>query len=258
MHINYLYYNLYIILCIHNTYIITDYAKAIFTGGLPSISKYYGCANNVASVPYDGLVEVFKFDSSGGEYYNADHSITIQIPEGAIPPGTLAHLELAVALYGPFHFPSGSCPVSPILWLCIQEDISLRKPINVTLPHFLTDLNDHDIECLGINFAKADHEQHSTDKFGVNRFSFKELSATFVATMEGSQGYGVLSTDHCCYLCITSRLSNPISSDLALKAVYFLWCIEEPRSDPRSRDTLHFCVTFCLPSCAKVQCLFKL
>ena len=136
--------------------------------------------------------------------------------------------------------------------LCIQENVSLRKPINITLPHFLTDLNDDDIECLGIKFAKADHEQHS-DEFGVKRFSFKQLNVTFVATMEGSQGYGVLSTDHCCYLCITSS-----SPDLALKAGYFLWCIEEPRSDPRSRDTLHFCVTFCLPSCAKVQCLFKL
>ena len=215
------------------------------------MSTYYGCSSNIASVPFLSEVEILICDSSGGEYHTSDHGITLRIPEGAIPPSQIAHLEVATALYGPFQFPDGACPISPILWLCIQENIKLRKPIDVILPHFL---NENDTENLGINFAKADHNQCIMDVSGRNLYVFRPLEAEFIAYMEGNQNYGILSTQHCCFFCITSN--NPIDPDFALKAGYFLWCIEKPlaySSSPRSRDTLLFCATFCLPTCRKVD-----
>ena len=174
----------------------------------------------------------------------------LRIPDDAIPPGIVIHLEVAIALYGPFQFPDGLCPISPILWWCIQENVDLRKPIDIILPHFLTDAKNFEI-----GFAKADHKQYATDEFGQNHYVFQPLETAFIAYKERNQNYGVLSTEHCCYLCITSN-DPQISSDFALKAGYYLWCIEKPSSNPltsRARDTLHFCATFCLPTCREVS-----
>ena len=182
------------------------------------------------------------------------HDIMLRIPGDAIPPGMVIHLEVAVVLYGPFQFPDGLCPISPILWLCIQENVDLRKPIDIILPHFLTDA-----KSFGIRFAKADHDhkQYATDEFGRNLYIFEPLEAAFIAYKERNQNYGILSTRHCCYLCIISN-EPQISPDFALKAGYYLWCIEKPSSNSmtsRARDTLHFCATFCLPtmSCREVS-----
>jgi hypothetical protein len=76
----------------------------LFTSGIPSISNYFLAANNIASVPFVGEVELITCDSRGGEYWNPDHDITIRIPPGAIPPGMAVQIEVAVILYGPFQF----------------------------------------------------------------------------------------------------------------------------------------------------------
>ena len=126
-------------LATHYTFIITDIAenlKIYYTFKLPpSVSTYYQCSQNIASVPFLSQVEVLTCDSSGCEYYNYNHGIMLRIPDDAIPPGMVIHLEVAVALYGPFQFPDGSCPISSILWLCFQENVELRKPIDIILPH---------------------------------------------------------------------------------------------------------------------------
>ena len=72
--------------------------------GLPSVSSYYHCANNIISVPFLDPVEVLVCDSFGCEYWNPKHDIKLKIPDGAIPSGLVAHIEIAVALYGPFLF----------------------------------------------------------------------------------------------------------------------------------------------------------
>ena len=235
--------------CMH--FVVTDTDMKVHhtlkLSTLQSVSTYYECSNNIASVPFLDQVDVLTCDLFGGEYYSSDHGIMLRIPAGAIPPGHIAHLEVAVALYGPFQFPDGSCPISPILWLCIQENINLRKPIDIILPHFLTSVNENEIECLGISFAKADHMQYTTDISGNKQYIFRSLEVPFIAYKEGNQNYGLMSTQHCCFLCIIS--SNPITPDFALKAGYFLWCIEKPSSP---YDTLLFRTTFCLPTCRKV------
>lgn len=78
-------------------------------------------------------------DHCGTEYIIDDHDITLRIPEGAVPVGESIKFEIGVVLYDPFIFPENTRPISPIVWLCIQEDIELKKvkPIQLILPHFL-------------------------------------------------------------------------------------------------------------------------
>ena len=237
---------------------LADYENVMSTYNSPSVSMYLHCANNIALVPFLDLVEVLTCDSFGCEYYNSGHDITLRIPDGTIPSGMTAHIEVAVTLYGPFQFSDGSCPISPILWVCVQENIKFGKPIEVILPHFLADLSEDDIERLHINFAKAPHNCYSIDEFGLNHYSFTQLNSNFIAHNEGNKGYGILFTDHCCFFCITSN--DPISPSFALKAGYCLWCIEKPQQSPGlaaqagSCDVLLFCATFCLLSCRMVLC----
>ena len=220
---------------------------------VPTISKYFECTNNdIASVPFIGEVEILVCDSCGCEYWNSDHDITIRIPPGAIPAGLTLHIEVAVALYGPFQFPSGSHPISPILWLCVQEDITpaFRKPFQIILPHFIVFLQNGqaNIKNPGIIFTKADHRKHSTNESEMKQYVFSQLDTAFVCVKEGIQNYGILSTDHCCFFCITAN--DSFYPELALNAGYCFWCIEKPLVS--SRDTIFLCTTFFLKTCVTV------
>ena len=228
-----------------------------FTPGAPIVSRYFHCASGIASVPFIGEVEVLVCDSFGCEYWNSDHDITLKIPKGAIPSGMTLHLEVAVALYGPFQFPNGSHPISPILWLCIQENIScaLTKPFEIVLPHFINALDEGTgIQHPGITVAKADHKNYATDESGKKHYVFNRLDVAFICIKEGIQNYGILSTDHCCFYCLTANeLFNP---ELALKAGYCFWCIEKPLSG--SRDKVFLCTTFFLKTCIMVCTNYEL
>ena len=65
---------------------------------------------------------LMECDHTGLDYTVEEHDITLRIPEGAVTVGETIHLEIGVAMYGPFNFPENSIPVSPIVWLCIQEE----------------------------------------------------------------------------------------------------------------------------------------
>lgn len=195
-------------------------------------------------------VEVLICDCTGREYWNPEHDILLRIPEGAIPPGIIAHLKVAVTLYGPFHFPEGSCPISPILWLCFKESISLKKPIELILPHYLTDLDKNDTMEFGIKFMKADHNQKPINEYQSNKFIFESSETPLHFIKKGKQGYCTVPLYHCCFLCIGSE--NPISQEFALKAGYCFWYIEKPYTSATNRDVLYLCATFFLPTCIKV------
>jgi hypothetical protein len=220
----------------------------LFTSGIPSISSYFLAANNIASVPFVGEVELITCDSRGGEYWNPNHDITIRIPPGAIPPGMAVQIEAAVTLYGPFQFRNSSFPVSPILWLCNQNVIAFKKPIEIILPHFMNDTQKN-----VINFAKADHKWYSVDEYGMKNYVFEPVDTAFVGIKEGPRNYGLLSINHCCFFCITADGSFGTDVDIALGAGYCFWCIEKPLSPPQFRDTVLLCTTFFLSTCRTVS-----
>ena len=101
---------------------------------------------------------MLEIDCTGREYSNVDHDITLRIPEGAVAEGEKVQFEVGVAMYGPFIFPENTQPISPILWLCLPEDVKLKKPFQVVLPHYLTGLSRERIQYdHQVRFTKAKH-----------------------------------------------------------------------------------------------------
>ena len=64
-----------------------------------------------------------------------EYTITIRIPEGAVPKGRTFHFETGV--YGPFNFPEGNQPLPLFLGVCFVEGNDLlKKEFQPILPHF--------------------------------------------------------------------------------------------------------------------------
>ena len=193
-----------------------------------------------------------RVNYSGRKYVIKEHSITIMIPEGAIQHGETVEFITAVAMYGPFKFSQFARPISPILMICPKShpDLVLTKPMEVTLPHYLTYLEEGDYEKYDITFAKADHTSKRL-KFQPLRNKAAEVDMQFI--MDGDQGYGILRSTHCCFLCITScRGDRKIHMEQTLKAGYCLSRIEAPFLDHPGSVQITFYVSFMLSTCLEV------
>ena len=197
------------------------------------------------SVPFVDPIEILVCDSRGKEFINSDHDITLRVPPGAIPDGVTVHIETGVTLHGPFQFPPGTRPISPIVWFCTQEGVPFLKPVEVILPHFL-----HNWDGLQLGFLKADHSTFTTDD-GEKRYIFQPVNDPMELHLENVKGFGVLSTKHFCFLCIQANITH---DQLPSKAQY---CLTKVTPDPWPSMAIsfpiHFCVTFLLPTCFEVS-----
>ena len=154
---------------------------------------YYGeCPIPEFMTPIKTLSDV---TSAGVRYENAANDFTLEVQEGAIP-----ETDVAVALFGPFQFPKGLRPVSPVFWVCVRDQRSFffSRPVSVTLPHFLDLGSKEDVKSLGLTFLKASHSKNSK---GMYEFSKTDGEMDF----ESSHRFGVLKISHFCSLCIASR-----------------------------------------------------
>ncbi|CAI8056471.1 hypothetical protein GBAR_LOCUS30773 [Geodia barretti] len=121
-------------------------------------------------------------------------------------------VDVGVALFGPFQFPEGLRPVSPVFWVCVRDNPNFRfsKPVTVTIPHFLNLENDDEIQSLGLTFLKAGHNKNAE---GLYEFQPTEGEINF----QPFQTFGILQNSHFCSLCITCR-DNP---EVFFKYAYF-------------------------------------
>ena len=155
--------------------------------------------------------KLLECDCNGLEYTSVDHDITLRILGGAVAEGEKVHLEVAVTMYGPFTFPQNTKLVSPILWLCLlEEDITLRKPLQIVLPHYLAENDEHNIR-----FMKANHRGCKLNDSSQIFYNFQPLvSYTYVEQIcRENQGYSMIMTDHFCYLCLGAEITS-LSKDI--------------------------------------------
>ena len=138
--------------------------------------------------------------SEGTKFTDETNDFSLEIPEGAIPEGMRLTVDVGVALFGPFQFPEGLRPVSPVFWVCVRdhENFEFSKPVTVTIPHFLELENDDDIQSLSLTFLKADHD---TNVEQMCQFRQTDGKMTF----ELGKRFGLLQTTHFCSLCIVCR-----------------------------------------------------
>ena len=179
----------------------------------------------------------YTCDQRGGVLSVND--ITVTIPPGAIPEGITAHIEMGVALYGEFEFPDNYQPVSPLLYFCIEEDLELLLPVEYTLPHVITDTSH-----VELTFAKA---HHNVSFFEILHSSNAKFTPSIPLMKE--YGYGVLSTKHRCYLCITG--TTRIGEDEALESGYCLHTLIKKEDD--SKYQILLLCTYFLVTCVEVS-----
>ena len=222
--------------------------KSSFVGSkglLVNQTPYFSAAEKNAQVPFLDH-RMLECDCNGREYTNVDHDITLRIPEGAVAEGEKIHVEIGVAMYGPFIFPENTQPISPILWLCIlEEDVELKKPFQVVLPHYLTGLSKERVQYHQVCFAKASHNDYT---FVDNQMTYKFLASDTepLLASSGYRSYGVLVSKHCCFYCLLAKKTPQLATD----AGYCLTRIESSVSPQRSE--VYFCATFFLDTCLRV------
>ena len=181
-------------------------------------------------------------DHSGIEYIIHDHDITLRIPEGVVPVGESIKFAIGVVMYGPFIFLGNTRPISPIIWLCIQEDIELKKPFQLILPHFLIGMKKERLSHHQVSFAKANHSAYDIEE----KYKFNRCAQELLFASTESRNYTVLNSTHCYFYCLTA--SN--TPELARKAGYCLARIEAILSPQRSE--VYFVACFFLKTCIKV------
>ena len=88
--------------------------------------------------PFITNTEIIHCDANGAKFHHEVHNITFVIPPEAVKVDSHITLEFGVATVGPFQFPDGYAPVSPILWVQIQRgngNENLQKALEISIPH---------------------------------------------------------------------------------------------------------------------------
>ena len=185
---------------------------------------------------------------NGLEYTNKDHDITLKIPKGAVPVNERIHVEFAVAMYGPFRFPESTQPISPIVWVCFEENVILSNQFQLIIPHFLIGLTKEKVKFYQVKFAKANHRDCSIIDNEIT-YTFQPLDILEPSlASSGNKSFAVLSTDHCCFYCL--QASNT-TCELAMDAGYCLARIEAFIDQQKSE--VYFLAVYCLPTCLRVR-----
>ena len=170
-------------------------------------------------------ISTFNVTSEGANYFDEANDFGLDIQKGAIADGVNLSIDIGVALFGPFQFPTGLRPVSPVLWVHPErKDIQLSKPVTLKIPHFLGLANDEDIESLGLTFLKTDNKKNAKGQYELQPVD--DESIEFKPKTE----FGALKTTHfSCFICIASKDDNT--------------CLKKAR----------FCITPILPKSAIVN-----
>ena len=181
-------------------------------------------------------------DSNGAEYTSNSLDISIFVPKGTIKKNSV-ELHIGVTMHGEFEFPDNRRPVSPIVWISTTPEVKLKKPIEITLPHFI-DLSQRYAEKepnAGLVFMRASHKCRS----GPNRrHQFQKVSEN---SRWISNNHATLQTKQFGFLCIVGNTPK-------LKAHYCLLPVI-PRNVTEPAWRFHYCITYLLKTCITVSAI---
>ena len=211
-------------------------------------SSYFSKAKSQAMVPFL-THKLLECTHDGLEYTFDAHDITFSVPEGAVTAGQNIHFEMAIAMYGPFKFPENTQPISPIVWLCLEEDIELLKPFQISIPHYLTGITEDRYQYHQVCFVKASHSDYVLKGNQIN-YIFRQCDAKPQFASCGDKTFGVLISKHCCFYCLMANSTKEVIND----SEYTLSRVER-RVGPQTNE-VYFLVTYFLRSCLKVRWIF--
>ncbi len=190
------------------------------------------------------FADTLSFTKAGMRYQNESMGVTINVPEGAIKE-ELLDIKVGLALYGPFNYPDGLRPVSVVLLMCPQQEVTLLKPIEVILPLIIDCAQDSiDSSNCGLTPLKACHDNYDDVK-KMNRFEAFNVENLEVF-MDKNFNYSSFLIDHFCYVCLAAGTTRPLNFSYCLSRI-------KPSVFPLNcRSTINFCVSFCVEACLKV------
>ena len=173
-------------------------------------------------------------------YHDEHNDFCLDIPAGAIPKGEHITIDIGVALYGPFQYPEGLRPVSPVFWVCVrdQTDFQFLKPVKVTIPHCLNLKQRDDIESLGLTFLKGCHQMNLQ-----HMYQFQPAEGDIL--IEPLKMYGVIKTTHFCSLCI----SGEDTPKFIEKASFCMCSVIPEKFLPDQTSHAYFFITLVLQTC---------
>ncbi|CAI8016747.1 hypothetical protein GBAR_LOCUS10257, partial [Geodia barretti] len=151
----------------------------------------------------------------GIRYVDETNDFILEIQEGAIPEGERLTVDVGVALFGPFQFPEGLRPVSPVFWVCVRDNgrkFQFSKPVTVTIPHFLDLDNEEEIKFLGLTFLKANHNKNTAGLYEFQPLTEGKMDFNTLRT------HGTLKTSHFCSLCLAAKFI-PSSTQFCITSV---------------------------------------
>ena len=210
-------------------------------------SLHFNEAEKRAQVPFLHH-QVLEFDCNGLQYTIKHHDITLRIPEEAVACGVKTHFEIAVAMYGPFSFPKYAQPISPIIWLCVlEENVKLKKPFHLIVPHFLTGLTNKRLSYHQVKFVKASHNCTTVTEDGQRNYNFNHCDTVPLFASSRNRSYGVLKSTHCCFYCLQANQTPELARD----AGYCLIRIERILS--LQRYEVYFTAVYYLDTCIQVK-----
>ena len=195
---------------------------------------------NSAQPPLDteylvGSTEVKMFDERGGVFHSYKHAVTVIVPAGAIPSGTLGELKFAATLVAPVKFTDAATPVSAIYWLCM--DSKLKKPIQIHLPQKFVD------NVSTLQFAKSSHSSARVIDHLMNILNNGRIIA--------SECYASIEIDHFCYYCIVDDKLDPSSIH---KNLYLLIAMKQRKLSAKDDIwNVHICVVPFIRTCLEVS-----
>ena len=187
-----------------------------------------------------------EFNSDGGTYHSQDDGYSLTVPKGAIPEnmGSVS-VQCGVIPYGPlgpFKYPDGVKPVSPIVWFCSTPNVEFQKPVEIVIPHCLDCQSEEDTQSLA--FFKANHDDYTASDSGQKMFSFRKAEGT--ASFPLSTSSGTLCSKHFCFFCV-----GVYSREDTAHANFCLITAKPVHIQRKCR--LHFCLTYFLATCLKVN-----
>ena len=199
-----------------------------------------------ADIPFIKPVEVLQVSSKGRQYCDDSLGLCINIPEGAVPEGSLLQLEVGMCMYGPFTFPGNLYPIAPILMLCPQNDIRLNKELRITLPHIISHATEKDLEILGIEVIKADHRS----LFVACECIFNNIIGESNLSFHTSDNYEYLSftLSHFCFVTLRGTTKREIAERMG-----YCICPLLPNPSSSSNYTYHLCLTYFMKPCLNVS-----
>ena len=142
-------------------------------------------------------VKFFEATKNGGKYVDDNLGLCIKVPKGAVPEDCCLKLEVGMCLHGPFLLPPGTTRVSPILMLHPQENIKLRKPIEVTLPHMIRKAT----KTLDIQVIRADYKARS-------HYSFCDIKCSINMHNKGTKSYATFSLRHFSFVSLRATIDR--------------------------------------------------